>query len=172
MAFTQVVGITLVFGNVAGGVLGSSDPVGPGNFQTVQQITPWGQTAACLVWEEMVQQAWLRNPGVDCGRLGNYLNLGTVNGSTPTPYNQTFANVTFTNLSSTVSGLSSTNGLSPGMLAFCSVAGLLGLAYVATIASATSITLNQNFGGTTGSTYTLTLVPCPPASANDIISFP
>lgn len=170
-AYNQAVALTLLLGNIQGGQVNSSNPSGPGNFQTAQIIGPWGQTQQCLVWEEMWRQLF-RYPGVDCGRLGAWLNLGIVNGSTPTPYNQIFANVTFTNGSATVSGLSSTNGLTPGMLAFCSVAGLVGICYVATIASATSITLNQNFGGTTGSTYTLTLVPCPPASANDIISTP
>lgn len=171
MAYNQVVAVTLVFGGVPGGVLGSSDPAGPGNAATFQAIGPWGQTAQALVYEEMWRQ-FFRYPGVDNGRLGNYLNFNLVNGPTPTPYNQTFAAVTFTNGSPNVTGLSSTLGLSAGMLAFCSVAGLVGIAYVINPAlSATSLVLNQNFAGTTGS-YTLTLVPCPPSVANDIISTP
>jgi hypothetical protein len=172
MAYTQAHAITLVLGNVIGPIVGSSNPGGPGNFQTCQLISPWGQTQACLTWEEMKNQLWYRYAGVDTGRLGNFLDLGLINGPTPTPFNQTFANVTATVTSAIITGIANTSGITPGMLAFLSVAGLVGLAYVISVQANVGVTLNQNFGGTTGSTYTLTLVPCPAALANDIVSNP
>ncbi|HTD17824.1 MAG TPA: hypothetical protein VK673_21755 [Chthoniobacterales bacterium] len=179
MAYNQAAALTLVFGNVQGGVIGSSSPVAaPGNFQTFQIISPWGQTQAALVWEEAWNQLFRSGQpygNIDVGRLGNYLDLGVVNGPTPTPFNYSY-NGTFTLTSATitsVSGIGGTTvaGLTPGMLVFCSAAGLVGLCYIVSIPSANSITLNQTFGGTTGS-YTFYVVPCPSSGANDIISTP
>lgn len=148
-------------------VAANGNPAVIGSASGFQFYTPWGSSDSATVWEEAHNQAFTIG-SIDSGRQGMFFNLGLQNFSgTPTLPTVALTNSTFTNGSANVT-VSSTAGIYPGFLVFCSVAGLVGLACVNSITSGTVLVINQNFGGTTGSTYTATFVPFTPTNVTSI----
>jgi hypothetical protein len=145
--------------------LGGS-PNSPSQAKWYQLVTPWGQSQQCTTWNEAVNQAFFRNSH-QTGRMGQYFLNNIINGAVIPILQQSGT----TNATITVTGLTSTAGLVVGWPV--SGVNIAPNTTIATIASATSITLSVAATGSGTNTINFSPLAYPViTSANDICSTP